>query len=74
MNSDAFDVGYDAGFKAGIKGDLIIPSANLVATQTDPEFQQGFAAGAALGFDRGRERKEDLERRANVQLDDRELE
>lgn len=74
MNKDAFDIGYDAGFKAGIKGDLTIPSANLVVTQTEPEFHQGFTAGAALGFERGRERKEDLERRATVQLDERELE
>ena len=74
MQNDAFRVGYDAGFKAGIGGQLVIPSANPIATKADPEFQLSFAEGAALGFERGLERREDLERRADEQLDKRELE
>ncbi|MBV1864893.1 MAG: hypothetical protein KUG74_10710 [Rhodobacteraceae bacterium] len=66
--------GYDAGFKAGIKGDLVIPSANPITAEVEPDFQLTFAAGAALGFEQGHERKEDLERRAHAQTDERELE
>lgn len=66
--------GYDAGFKAGIKGDLVIPSANPITAETEPDFQLNFAAGAAPDFERGLERKEDLERRAHAQIDERDLE
>ena len=74
MKNDAFNLGYDAGFQAGIKGDLIIPSANPITAEAEPEFQLSFAAGAALGFERGLERREDLERRADAQIDERGLE
>lgn len=74
MNKDAFNVGYDAGFRAGIKGDLIIPSANPIAAKAELGFLLNFAAGAALGLERGHERREDLERRADAQIDERGLE
>ena len=65
----AFDIGYDSGFNAALKGDVMVPAPPPFAWPNQPDFAREFAEGAALGFARGQDRVEQLEIRAQRYLD-----
>lgn len=70
--NDAFRNGYDDGFSSGLLGEIKSPDPDIVKSIADPDFDQQYRQGAALGFARGRERRELVRNRAEQQIEDRE--
>ena len=54
---------------AALKGDLIIPAPPPYARPNQKDFAQKFAEGAALGYARGKERTEQIQVKAEHDLD-----
>ena len=64
----AFDIGYNAGFEAGLSGDPLMPSPPPFRLPGQPNFEAEFHKCAALGYARGIERFEEISFRAEQDL------
>ncbi len=63
-----FDLGYEAGYRAGVADELIIPAPPTIRDH-EPEASVRFAEGAALGHAKGLERRTDVIRNAEAQME-----
>ncbi len=71
-HEDAFRQGREDGFAAGLAGEEQGPETDPVLAALDPEYEGLYQQGAALGFARGKERREMVRRQAEQQIEDRE--
>lgn len=69
---DAFTQGREDGFVAGLAGEAKAPEPDPILAALDLKYGGRYQRGAALGFARGKERREMVRRRAEQQIEDRE--
>ena len=66
---DAFSLGKSDGYAAGINGDLVAPKPDPLLFELKPEGRVQYLRGAALGFEEGRRRREEVHVRAQADLE-----
>ncbi|WP_306046583.1 hypothetical protein [Nioella sp. MMSF_3534] len=71
-HEDAFTQGREDGFTSGLAGEAKAPEPDPILAALDLEYEGHYQQGAALGFVRGKERREMVRRRAEQQIKDRE--